>query len=189
MISIPSRSTLHVAPLETPRTLLRPLTTGSEELWQVVQASRLHLSPWLPWVPFNDGPRSSQRYIEACIADWDNGKALRFGIYSKMDRSLIGSITLDNCIHLHRSCDLGYWLAEHASGKGLMTEVGATVVDFAHRRVGIQRIRCAAAVNNFRSLRVIARLGFRFEGVARRAEYLQSRWVDHAVFCHLSPQA
>jgi len=33
---------------------------------------------------------------------------------------------------------------------------------------------------------VIKRLGFRFEGIARQAELVQSRWLDHAVFAKLS---
>jgi ribosomal-protein-serine acetyltransferase len=47
-------------------------------------------------------------------------------------------------------------------------------------------VRIAAATDNHRSLAVIARLGFRFEGIARQAELVQSRWLDHAVFAKLS---
>ena len=40
----------------------------------------------------------------------------------------------------------------------------------------------AAATDNFASLGVIRRLGFRFEGIAREAERCQGRWLDHALF-------
>jgi ribosomal-protein-serine acetyltransferase len=43
-----------------------------------------------------------------------------------------------------------------------------------------------AATDNTASLRVIARLGFRFEGIARQAELVGSRWLDHALFARLS---
>jgi ribosomal-protein-serine acetyltransferase len=33
---------------------------------------------------------------------------------------------------------------------------------------------------------VIGRLGFKPEGIARQAEFVSSRWVDHAVFSRLS---
>ena len=59
-------------------------------------------------------------------------------------------------------------------------------VEFAFSRMAMHRIRCAAATDNFPSLRVIQRLGFRFEGIARQAELVQSRWLDHAVFAKLS---
>jgi ribosomal-protein-serine acetyltransferase len=48
--------------------------------------------------------------------------------------------------------------------------------------VGIHRLCVAAATDNHPSLRVIARLGFHFEGVARHAEWCDGRWLDHAVF-------
>jgi len=59
-------------------------------------------------------------------------------------------------------------------------------VEFALRRMGVHRIRCAAATDNYPSLRVISRLGFRFEGIARQAEFVGSRWLDHAVFARLA---
>ena len=37
-----------------------------------------------------------------------------------------------------------------------------------------------------RSLAVIGRLGFRFEGIAREAEWCDGRWLDHAVFALLA---
>jgi len=52
--------------------------------------------------------------------------------------------------------------------------------------MGARRVRCAAATDNYASLRVIARLGFRFEGISRQAEFVGGRWVDHAVFSRLS---
>jgi len=50
----------------------------------------------------------------------------------------------------------------------------------------VHRVRCAAATDNAPSLRVIARLNFRFEGIARQAEWVGSRWLDHALFARLS---
>jgi ribosomal-protein-serine acetyltransferase len=67
-----------------------------------------------------------------------------------------------------------------------MTEAANAAVEFAFSRMAMHRIRCAAATDNFPSLRVIQRLGFRFEGIARQAELVQSRWLDHAVFAKLS---
>jgi ribosomal-protein-serine acetyltransferase len=67
-----------------------------------------------------------------------------------------------------------------------MTEAASACVQFAFDRVGVHRIRCAAATGNQHSLAVIGRLGFKPEGIARQAEFVASRWVDHAVFSKLS---
>jgi RimJ/RimL family protein N-acetyltransferase len=187
VLSIPSRATMRRAPIETARSILLPIEApDGPELWDAVDQSRWHLERWLPWVPFNNTTEASQRYAEACAADWDSGRAVRFCIRDRQTRELLGVVGLDSCVHLHRSCELGYWLRREATGRGLMTESARACVEFALRRMGVHRIRCAAATDNYPSLRVISRLGFRFEGIARQAEFVGSRWLDHAVFARLA---
>ncbi len=187
LLSIPSRSAIRRVPVETGRTLLVPLElVDGAELWDAVEGSRWHLERWLPWVPFNNAPEASVRYAEACVSDWDAGRAVRFAIRDRQSRELLGVVGLDSCVHLHRSCELGYWLKREATGRGIMTEAARACVDFAFARMAVHRIRCAAATDNSASLRVIARLGFRFEGIARQAELVSSRWLDHAIFARLS---
>jgi ribosomal-protein-serine acetyltransferase len=187
LLSIPARAALRRAPIETSRVLLMPVDVGDgPELWEAVDGSRWHLERWLPWVPFNATPEASLRYAEASALDWDAGRAVRFAIRDRATRALLGVVGLDACIHLHRSCELGYWLRLEATGRGLMTEAAKACIDFAFGRMGIHRIRCAAATDNAPSLRVISRLAFRFEGIARQAEWVGSRWLDHALFAKLA---
>ena len=182
-LTLPARATVERAPPTGERVMLTPLDQRDvPHLYRLVEGSRWHLERWLPWVPFNDSLEASERYVAACIDDWDNGRAARFGVRARPGGQLLGVVGLDSCVHLHRSCDLGYWLRHDATGKGLMTEAARLAVAFALDTMKVHRIRCAAATDNHPSLRVIARLGFSFEGIARHAEYVASRWVDHAVF-------
>lgn len=186
-LSIPARTTLRRSPLLGKRVALSPVDPADgPELWQAVDSSRTHLMHWLPWVPFNDSEETSQRYAEACAEDWDEGRALRMCVRLRGSGELLGLVGLDNCVHLHRNCDLGYWLRQTATGRGLMTESASLCVRFAFDQVGMERIRCAAATGNAKSRRVIERLGFHPEGIARSAEALNGRWVDHAVYSRLA---
>jgi ribosomal-protein-serine acetyltransferase len=187
LLTIPARGSFRRNPVETARTVLLPIDVNDgPELWDAVEGSRWHLERWLPWVPFNSTRDASLRYGDACAIDWDAGRAVRFAIRDKKTRELFGVVGLDSCVHLHRSCELGYWLRREATGRGLMTEAARAAVDFAFSRMGVHRLRCAAATDNVASLRVIARLEFRFEGIARQAELVGSRWLDHALFAKLS---
>ena len=186
-LSIPTRAAVRAEPVRTERTRLTPIdSSDGPELWDVIESSRAHLERWLPWVPFNNTPEASRRYANACASDWDAGRAVRFGIRHAETDALLGVVGLDSCVHLHLSCELGYWLRHDAAGKGFMTEAAGACVRFAFDRVGVHRIRCAAATGNQPSLGVIGRLGFKPEGIARQAEFVASRWVDHAVFSRLS---
>lgn len=99
---------------------------------------------------------------------------------------MLGIVGLEQWIHATRSCNLGYWLSRDASGAGLMTEAAAACLRYAFDEAGIHRVQCAAATKNRRSLAVISRLGFLPEGIARQAELVQGKWLDHAIFGKLS---
>jgi ribosomal-protein-serine acetyltransferase len=187
MLVIPPRSELHMRPIETERLMLRPIDpSDGPELWLAVNGSRKSLERWLPWVQFHTDPGSSTRFAEACTVDWDQGRALRFVVRERAHRTLAGVVGLEGCVHLHRSCELGYWLRREATGRGLMTEAARAVVELGFRHLNVHRVRVAAATDNHPSLSVIGRLGFRFEGIARQAEWCDARWLDHAVFSLLA---
>jgi len=187
MLTIPARGDLHSRPIETERLVLLPVDPNDgHELWFAVNGSRATLQRWLPWVQYHTDPVASGRFAEACASDWDQGRAVRFVIREKGAGTLLGIVGLEQCVHLHRACELGYWLRNEAHRRGHMTEAARACVEFAFRRMGAHRVRVAAATDNHRSLSVISRLGFRFEGLARQAEWCDARWLDHAVFALLA---
>jgi ribosomal-protein-serine acetyltransferase len=187
MLAVPPRQELRLRPVETPRLVLAPVdTSDARDLWSAVEASRAHLEPWLPWVPFNVDAEASYRYAEASASDWDNARACRFTIRDRVGRRLLGVVGLEAFAHLHQSAELGYWLRTDACGKGFMTEASRAVLDWAFGALHAHRVRVAAATDNHASLGVIRRLGFRFEGIARQAERCHGRWLDHAVFALLT---
>ncbi len=187
MLAVPPRAELRIRPLETARLSLAPIeSTDAHDLWYAVDGSRPQLLPWLPWVPFNVDPDASYRYAEASANDWDNARACRFTIREKSTRRFIGVVGLESFAHLHLSVELGYWLRTDMTGSGFMTEAAKATVDWAFRELKAHRVRVAAATDNHPSLSVIGRLGFKFEGIARQAELVNNRWLDHAVFSRLT---
>jgi ribosomal-protein-serine acetyltransferase len=186
MLAVPTRAEVRARPLETARLVLTPIdTSDSHELWDAVDTSRAHLEPWLPWVPFNTDADASYRYADASAADWDHGRACRFAIRDRSGRAFLGVVGLEAFAHLHLSVELGYWLRADATRRGVMTEAAKTVLAWAFVKLNVHRVRVAAATDNHASLAVIGRLGFRFEGIAREAERVHGRWLDHAVFALL----
>jgi len=189
MLLIPTRAELRQSPIVTERLTLVPLDSAdAAELWQVVDGSREWLQRWLPWVPYQKESDSSLRFAEASAADWDAARALRFAIRARDGGQLLGVVGLEACVEMHRCCDLGYWLRKEAAGQGFMTEAARRCVDFCFHTIRMHRMRVAAATGNHPSLRVIGRLGARFEGIARHAEWCDGRWLDHAIFAILDTE-
>lgn len=184
---IPPRTDLRSRPLETERLFLAPVDVADgNDLWYAVNGSRAFLQRWLPWVQFHTDPGASARFAEACANDWDQGRAVRFTIRERQTRTLVGIVGLEACVHLHRACELGYWLRRESTGRGYMHEAANACMGFAFKQMGVHRLRVAAATDNHPSLAVIAKLGFHFEGIARQAEWCDGRWLDHATFALLS---
>ena len=187
MLAVPPRIELARRPLETERLALHAIATDdAPELWNAVESSRPELLPWLPWVPFNSDQDASYRYAEASAQDWDNARACRFSIRDRRSRKLLGVVGLEAFAHLHQSVELGYWLRTDSTGRGYMTEAAGALVTWAFHTLRAHRVRVAAATDNHASLAVISRLGFRFEGIARQAERVNGRWLDHAVWALLA---
>jgi ribosomal-protein-serine acetyltransferase len=183
MLVVPPRTELRHHPISTQRLILLPVEPAdAPDLWTAVYASRGHLEKWLPWVPFNTDVDASWRYCEASANDWDHARALRFSIRDRVGSRFLGVVGLESIAHLHQSVDLGYWLRVDGVRRGYMTEAASALVQWAFTRLSVHRVRVAAATDNFGSLGVIRRLGFRFEGIAREAERCQGRWLDHAIF-------
>ena len=190
MLVVPPRAELRHRPLDTPRLILSPVEPAdASDLWTAVETSRAHLERWLPWVPFNTDLDASWRYCEASAGDWDQGRALRFSIRERAGRKFLGVVGLESIAHLHQSVELGYWLRADTVRRGNMSEAARATVAWAFKRLNAHRVRVAAATDNFASLGVIRRLGFRFEGIARQAERCQGRWLDHALFSLLASDA
>ncbi|HXN31644.1 MAG TPA: GNAT family protein [Polyangiaceae bacterium] len=190
MLVVPPRAELRHRPLDTQRAVLTPVdSSDASDLWQAVDGSRAHLEKWLPWVPFNTDLDASWRYCEASASDWDQGRALRFAIRERATRRFLGVVGLESIAHLHQSAELGYWLRADVARRGYMTESARATLGWAFKRLNAHRVRVAAATDNFASLGVIRRLGFRFEGIAREAERCQGRWLDHALFAMIATDA
>ena len=76
---------------------------------------------------------------------------------------------------------LGYWIDIDRQGRGLMTEAVALVLDFAFGAVGLHRVQVAVMPSNAASRRVVAKAGFREEGLALRYLEIDGRWEDHVL--------
>ncbi len=169
--------------LTTERTRITPATVSDAgEFFMAVDASRATLRPFLPWVTFVNEPSGAFRYLDASERDWDDARACRFAIRDKETHRFLGIVSFEHLAHAHLSGDFGYWLRDDAAGSGLLAESGKCLLAWAFHSLGAERIRVAASTMNSRSLKTIQRLGFRYEGTARRAERCNGEWLDHSVF-------
>ncbi len=80
------------------------------------------------------------------------------------------------------SATIGYWVSERFAGLGVTPTAVALASDYAFFQVGMHRIEICIRPENAPSLRVVEKLGFRYEGLRRRYIHINGDWRDHFCF-------
>jgi ribosomal-protein-alanine N-acetyltransferase len=96
-------------------------------------------------------------------------------------------VTIDNIVRgAMRSGHLGYWIDQAAAGRGMASLAVALACDHAFGAAGLHRLQADIRPENQRSQRLVARLGFRQEGLLRRYLDIDGDWRDHLSFALLA---
>jgi ribosomal-protein-serine acetyltransferase len=149
-------------------------------LFKVMDANRKHLRPWHPWIDLIRSPADTDRFITAWLQQLSQNRGFHAGIWHEGE--LCGVINHLNIDWLNRSTVLCYWLDEACQGRGIMTSACRAFVSHAFNTLKLNRVTIECASRNTRSRRIPERLGFRFEGIIRGAEWLHDHFVDHAIY-------
>ena len=123
--------------------------------WDAVDASRAHLEPWLPWVPFNTDLDASHRYADASAIDWDHARAPAASDASASKRGGARGSSASSASRRWRTSTRARSSATGSArrhGRGYMTEAARATVAWAFQRVNAHRVRVAAATDNYASL-------------------------------------
>lgn len=153
----------------TPRLVIRCWQpTDAPLLKAAVDASTLHLRPWMPWATLEPAPLEQRlQWIRACRSEFDSGKDFVYGIFDSQEREVIGGTGL------HTRCgpgarEIGYWIAQRHAGKGYATEVTAALTRVAFEVDTVSRVEILCAVENGKSAAIPRTLGYRHEATLRQ---------------------
>lgn len=80
------------------------------------------------------------------------------------------------------SATIGYWIAERFAGRGGTPTAVALATDHCFTQLGLHRMEICIRPENAKSLRVVEKLGFRYEGLRRRYIHINGDWRDHFCF-------
>jgi ribosomal-protein-serine acetyltransferase len=178
------------------RTFSLPVDSGLElrcfedadaaPLFALVDANRAHLRRWLPWVDGIATAEDERAFIGRARTQFEGSDGPSFGIWEH--GALVGAIGLLPIDHANRATEIGYWLAEVAQGRGIITRACRALLGHCFSELGLHRVAIQCATGNMRSAAIPRRLGFRLEGTLREAEWLYDRWVDHHVYATLEDE-
>lgn len=118
----------------------------------------------------------------------DPSKVL-FAIRRLQDGALVGSVTIAQIQAVHRSAELGVRIGEEQDrGQGYGSEALGLATAFAWRYLNLHRLWLQVFKHNARAIRTYAKVGFKREGVLRKAAYIDGDWVDVVMMGKLRPR-
>ncbi|MDL5486101.1 GNAT family N-acetyltransferase [Microbacterium wangruii] len=80
------------------------------------------------------------------------------------------------------SATIGYWVSRRFAGRDITPTSVALATDLSFGELGLHRMEICIRPENRASLRVVEKLGFRYEGLRRRFIHIDGDWRDHYAF-------
>ncbi|MCL2796134.1 MAG: GNAT family N-acetyltransferase [Microbacteriaceae bacterium] len=143
--------------------------------------NRSWLSKWEATSPHGPSGYDTRGSIRALLANARAGHGLPFLI--EYEGELAGQLNVSSITYGSlASATIGYWVSERFAGKNITPLAVALVTDYCFFQLGLHRMEICIRPENGPSLRVVEKLGFRYEGLRRRYIHINGDWRDHFCF-------
>ena len=143
----------------------------AEEIYAVVEKSRTHLTPFLPWAKTMLSAEQEFLYLK----DYAEKRRIEhtafvYLIYEKKAHTFLGVIDLMDINLKHKSAEIGFWLGVHATGHGYMLEAVKALEKQAFNQ-GFNRIVIGNDTQNIKSANVAKNAGYHLDGIMRQDRF------------------
>lgn len=152
----------------------------AKPIFEMVDANRAHLRPWLPFVDRMQTVEFADNFVEGAMQRNKGGNEYAFVIIE--NEKVIGRIGVYKIDIQNRIGEIGYWIIEGFQGKGIVTKSCKTIIDFCFSDLQLNRIEIKCGTENLKSKTIPEKLNFTKEGVIRQGELLYDTFIDLNVY-------
>jgi ribosomal-protein-alanine N-acetyltransferase len=161
---------------------IRPLRLrDTRDLDTALSENRSWLRQWEATNPNGFTNHDVRGSIRALQTNARAGLGLPFAI--ELDGRFVGQLNVSGITYGSLgSATIGYWVTQSAAGHDATPTAVALATDHCFRVLGLHRMEICIRPENAPSLRVVEKLGFRYEGLRRRYIHINGMWRDHFCF-------
>lgn len=153
----------------------------AKSITRLLRDNRAWLEKWEATLPGFNGPPPAREMIRNVLRLARHDQVAPFVI--EYQGEVVGQVTLSGLsFGSLASGAAGYWVAQSVAGRGITPVALALVIDWAFTGLGIHRVEVCIRPENDASLRVVRKLGMRYEGLRRRYIHIDGDWRDHFCF-------
>ena len=175
---------------ETPRLRAVLITESTaEQLSLYYTRNDEHLQPWEPLRPSGYHSLDAWTKRRREFEDEHNKEiSLRILALFPNQEKIVGACNFTNIARgPFQACNLGYSISKEHTGKGLMTEFVEGAINYVFKELDLHRVMANYMPGNTRSARVLEKLGFNKEGVAKSYLKIAGKWQDHVLTAKINP--
>jgi len=111
-----------------------------------------------------------------------------FAIRNTTEPTIIGYVQINGINSVHRSAELGIRIGEEKNrGHGYGKEALHLAMEFCWNHLNLNRAQLIVFKHNRRAIGAYKAVGFRKEGVLRKAAFIDGYWIDLVVMAALRP--
>lgn len=152
---------------------------------RVLQQELLNNRAWLrPWEATSpDGPVSFDMRlgIRRLLQQYRDGAGIPFVM--EYDGEVTGQLNVWGVARGSlSSATIGYWVSQRYAGRDITPTAVAMATDICFSELRLHRMEICIRPENLASLRIVEKLGFRYEGLRRRYIHIDGDWRDHYAF-------
>jgi ribosomal-protein-serine acetyltransferase len=145
---------------------LRPLEPYEATTFlALIERERTHFGEWLPWAISIETKDQAKAFLDRLASREAAGHGRGFAIW--LDGEMVGGLLFRVFNVEAGNCEIGVWLAQHATGRGLVTTAANHLIDWAFLERRMSRVEWHAASANEPSLAIARRLGMQRDGILR----------------------
>jgi ribosomal-protein-alanine N-acetyltransferase len=154
---------------------------------RLVLSNREWLRPWEATNPHGPTSFDFKAQIRSLLRALENNDGIPFVIVYKDE--IVGQLNVANILHGSvSSCVIGYWISPELAGLGITPTAVALAMDYMFKVVGLHRVEIDIRPENEASIRVVEKLGLRYEGLKEKYIHINNDWRDHYVFALTSDE-
>ena len=166
--------------ISTDRLLLRRIRiTDAPDMYEYSKDP--DVTKYLFWDP-HPNIEHTRNYVDYLQDRYRDGKYYDWAIVLKSSGKMIGTCGFSAISAEHRYAEVGYVLNPAFRGQGYAGEALSAVLEFAFRRMQLNRVEAKCVDENESSERVMQKVGMQYEGTARSALFIKGRFRDIKIY-------
>ena len=139
-----------------------------DSVYALIMQNYDYLKEWVFWVNEKFDRKLAKHFTDLNLQSFAEQKAYIMGVY--VDGKLVGSVDVRDIVP-GDSAEVGYWIAEDFTGRGLASRCTMSLIDYVRQKHGVKHFYLLTLVDNIASVRVAEKMGFTFDSIVHNDKY------------------